>query len=151
MLFLTIVFIALYLILLVRGNGYSELIIKVGENELKNAETGSNNKVDESTAYNVAGVGCFLWCLFFMEIIYFIVALQNYDVYKYPTIACILYAILGFALRKRNNKKDLTTEEGRSKFRKQLYQKNRRYTFKGIITRLLYLAYFCYMFYYLVF
>lgn len=148
MIFLTIVFIAYYLIVLVKGSFLSDLIIKAGEDEIKRVETGSKN-VDEST-YKLAATGCFFIVLLVLELIYLVLAISH-DIYKYPTLILILYVILTFAFTKWGRKKDLTTDDGRNAYRKQLYQKNKRYSFKGFMIRLLFLTYFCYMFYILVF
>lgn len=148
LLILTVIFIAYFLITLIKGNILSDLTIKVGEAEIKKAETGSD-EIDESTYKLLAG-GCFLLLLATLEPIYLILAIKH-DIYKYPTLAALLYIIISLAFIKWGNKKDLTTEEGRNAYRKRLYQKNKRYTFKGFVTRIVFLTYFCYMFYIFVF
>lgn len=149
MLFWTIFLLATYVIMLFKGNFMTDTLIKVGELEIKKAEENKKLEANDYEPKYFFGI-TFLILLFITEIIYLVSAIK-YDIYKYPTICLIIYAILLLALSKKPKKKDLSTEEGRNEYRKYLYQKLRRYTLKSSLIRMVYIIYFGYMFYLLVF
>lgn len=151
MIFWTVVFITYYLAALTRGNLYYGVFQKVGELTLKQAIAETKKEKDEIAMEMLKSS----WTLFLgipiMIIMYiYLFNAMNVDVYKYPTIIMLFYAILiTFVFRKKQNKNDLNTEEGRMRYKIEL-EKTKRYTFRGFISQIGFLTYFGYMFYLLV-
>jgi len=147
MLFFTIVFITYFLAIVIKGNLYYDLIIKAGEETIKQHELGKKEAGEHAKKFAFILFAVMLPMLI-TELIYLINALQI-DYLKYPTILMLLNIIIAFA-KIKPDKNDLTTEEGRIKYRINLY-KNKKRTIKNTIIKLLNLVYFSYMFYLLVF
>jgi hypothetical protein len=153
MLFFTVVFITYYLASIVKGNLFFDVYRKIAELTIKQNETEDKKEKDNiakeilKTSWSMlVGFG-----LLIVEIIYIFSAL-SIDIYKYPTIITLFYIVLmGFVFNKNNKKPkvDLKTEEGRIRYKIEL-EKVKRYSFKGIMSNLIYLVYFGYMFYLLI-
>jgi len=138
--------------MLLKPNGFTGFISKTGEFQIKlaNAKTEIEKKniLEEQTKQYLPYL--LIIPFIFAEYIYLINAIKI-DIYKFPSIAMLFYIIIGMVLSSRNKNKvdfDLTTEEGQTQFRKQIY---RGRTFKGYLFNLIYLGYFGYMFWLLVF
>lgn len=151
MLFFTVIFITYFLALLVKGNLFYDLIIKTGEEKIKNAEKGLDSKeIGEEGKKFIYVMFLVLLPMMFTEIIYVLNAL-TIDYLKYPTILMLLNIIIAFVRIKSTKEVDLTIEENKIKFRENLYKNTKKRTFKGAIIQLINLTYFVYMFYLLVF
>ena len=150
MLFWTIVFITYHLAFIVRGNLYHDIMKKSGELTLKQAET-EDKKEKDNIAKELVKKAWPIWIgsiILIAEIIYILSALKI-DVLKYPTAITLFYMIfVGLILSKVNKeqKYDLKIEEDRTNYKLEI-KKLKRYTFKGIISNLIYITYYCYMFY----
>lgn len=152
MVFWTVVFITYYLMCLTRGNLYYNVFQKIGELTIKQASVESKKEKDVIATEMLKSA----WILFLgipliiAMYVYFFKAMLV-DIYKYPTIIMLFYALLTtFVLnKKKKTKEDLTTEEGRIRAKIEL-ENTKRFTFKGTVTQLIYLGYFGYMFYLLV-
>lgn len=153
MIFLSLMFIVLYLSFLIKGGNsiFNKLVIEFEEYNIKKAIDRHSITRDEETEMTVKvifitiiGIG-----LSVLQIIFFIKALKI-DIYLYPTIGMIVLCLFNSVFTKKTNKYDLTTEEGRYEKRKSIDKLKHR-TFKGILFQSLYLGYFIYIFYILVF
>lgn len=150
MLFWTVVFFTFYLVLLAKGNLTYNTTIKSGELMIKLYEQSKTEKEVNSEVFKTNWPILLYFPVFLGTFIYYISAL-TVDVNKYPTIGILIYLITTMVFSKsKNNKQDLTTNEGRQKYREQLYKTKKR-TFTGTIKQLVFLTYFGYMFYLLVF
>lgn len=152
MIFWTIVFIIYYLASLIRGNLYYDSIKKSGELVLKQATTDSRLEKEKIAKDIVKSSWDILLSLLLIIIMYiYLFNAINVDVYKYPSIVMLFYSLLTvFVFRDRKkSRQDLTTEDGRYEYRKEL-DNLKRYSFKDFIKQLIFLIYFGYMFYILV-
>jgi hypothetical protein len=149
MVFWTIVFIIFYLSLLLKGSPFYKKRIEYGELEIKKFEGGDKEELSTQQMKTIGFPFVCLWCLIIVEIFYLGSALDN-DPNKYPTIVAMLILVLNVLLSKNSNNDDLSKEEDMRKYKVKLY-KTKRWSFKGVTSNLIYLTYFCYMFYILVF
>jgi hypothetical protein len=152
MLFWTIVFITYYLFLIFKKDGFTSFISKTGEFQIKLAN--AKTEIEKKNIFEEQAKQCLPYLLIipfiFAEYIYLINAIKI-DIYKFPSIIMLFYIIITMVLSNRNKNKvdfDLTTEEGQTQFRKQIYKGR---TFKGYLFNIIYLGYFAYMFWILVF
>jgi len=152
MIFWTVVFITYYLMVLVRGNIFYDILQKAGELTIKQATMTTKKEKDAigSEIMKVAWKILLAIPLLIAECIYLFKAI-SIDTLKYPTLIILFYSLLTtFVLNKsKKTKEDLTTEEGRIRYKITL-EKIKRYSFKSFITTLIFLGYFGYMFYLLV-
>ncbi|MET3209660.1 UNVERIFIED_CONTAM: hypothetical protein ABIC26_002607 [Paenibacillus sp. PvR008] len=150
MIFWTIVFIALHFILLVKGNVLRDTTIRNGELEIKTATEGVQTKVQLEMLKNLAPT-LLLIPIVIIELIYLFTATDN-DFFKFPTLIMIAMNIIGFVRFKKtsNQKRDLSTEEKRNEYRKELYSTKRR-SLKSTLINLVDVIYYVYMLYCLVF
>jgi hypothetical protein len=152
MIFWTVVFLTYALACLVKGNLFYEVMKKNGLLLIKQATVEIKDERDKINKEIIKNS----WSMFLVfpivigMYIYFFSAL-SIDTLKYPTIIMLFYVlIITFVLNKNKTpKNDLTTEEGRLKT-KSAIENMKRYSLKGIITHLIYVTYFSYMFYLLV-
>jgi hypothetical protein len=152
MVFWTIVFLTYALACLVNGNLFYNIMKKNGLLLIQQAEVTTKEekeKIGKEILKNALPMFFTLPIVFGM-FIYFICAL-SVDILKYPTIITLFYALIVTIVSNKNKtpKVDLTTEEGRIRAKINI-EKMKRYSFKGVITQLIYVTYFSYMFYLLV-
>jgi len=151
LLFWTVIFFTLSLILLIRGNIFYNSPIKIGELTIKKFECSNDNRVInkefETASLKLMFPMLFYAFLVICEFIYFIYAI-NIDIYKYPSIFIMLFFVLNIVLRYKPAKK--IEDIGVDEFRKILY-KTKKYTFRGFIYQIIYMSYFSYIFWILVF
>lgn len=153
MIFLSLMFIVLYLLFLVKGGNsiFNKMGIQIAEFNMQKAT--DENSISEDDKAKI-GMKIIFTCIFgivlaIFEIVFLIKAIKI-DLYLYPTLFVIFFVILNILTAKSNKEYDLTTEEGRYEQRKDV-EKLKHRTFKGIITQLIYLSYYSYIFYILVF
>jgi positive regulator of sigma E activity len=154
MVFWTVVFIIYYFSLIVRGNLFYDIEKKVSELTIKQSLTENKKDKDEITEQILKSS----WSMFLMiplVIVMFIYLFNaiTIDINKYPSIVMLFYVLITtFVFKgkgKDKSKHDLTTEEGRLRFKIDA-EKIKRYSFKSFIRQSIYLGYFLYMFYILV-
>lgn len=148
MLFLSVVFVALSLVTLVKGRLFHQIIIDLGEEEIRKNTVDDYRPNKELVAPTIG------------LIIYGLISLTTYIIYltnavgldplKYPSLIMLVWYIFGFIIgyMKGKKKMDYTDKSKLNNLRNKLY---RRRTFKGTIRSIVTLTYFIYMIYILVF
>lgn len=145
LIFFTVVFVAYYLISVVKGKPFKSLIEAIGEDDIRKQREGSDNyKMDKDLVLKML-LTVFLFMIPFVviQLIYLCNALND-DPYKYPTLSLLAYYffIIVWIAVKGKKKRDLSTDRAIEKYRKTL-KKNR--TVKGTLISLAFLVYFIYM------
>ncbi len=145
MLFWTVVFFTMNLVLLVR-KPFRDALIKTGELNIQKAEGKITEKEFNEKVLNHGCIVLLFLPAFIGELIYLIYAIKI-DPMIYPSVILLAYLIIGTVFNK-TKKNDLVSEEGRQKYRLELYKGK---TLKSALINLIYCCYFGYMFYVLVF
>lgn len=154
-LFLTVYFFGISLYSAITGRSPNDNLLiamsKFEVNEMKTENKEMKTKLVKDFMRRNAIQFIFLFFVAIINIIYVVVAL-NYDVYKYPTVAVIVYLIVKFILNsnKTEKNKKLSTEEQISKKEKQ-QQSLGKWRFSIFLGSLIWTCYYGYMFYILVF
>jgi hypothetical protein len=150
LIFLTIMFIAIYTAALIKGGFLKDVHISLGESAIKIAQGEKETAVYSSDQVLTALLKTVLIAipLFLLQLLYYIFALDN-DPYTYPTLTFMIYTVsaLTYGIIKRNKKPNLNNEEDIVAYRKKLYKGR---TIRGTLLTVLHLSYFLYMFYVLI-
>lgn len=148
MLFLTLVFLSLTFVSLVKGKLFYQFAIDLGEENIKQ-QTVSDYKPNTSLAGKMITFSLFAVVYLVTYFIYLTNAI-GLDPLKYPSLLMLLWVLIGFIMRYKNgsNKLDFTNQDVVNKFRKKIYKKR---TLKGTIEKLISTSYFVYMIYVIVF
>jgi hypothetical protein len=141
MLFLALLFIFSSTYTLIKGKLFYDVILESVNADIKKAR-GEIKEISKETAGKLLFVGLYLMVYSLVQIIFLIKSL-NLDPYIFPTLSIIIFIFLNYVFSLTRKSKDLTTEEGRAKY---LVKHSRRYTFYGTIHKLIFIAYFGYMF-----
>lgn len=153
MIFLSLLFIFIYLSLLIKGQNslLNKLIFQLDEFSLKKETNANSISEDESIKMGTKIIFTLILgiTLFICFIVFFIKALKI-DIYLYPTLIMIALFFINLLSAKSSKKYDLTTEDGRYEKKKDM-EKLKHRSLKGVIIQLFYLGYFSYIFYILVF
>lgn len=141
MLFLALLFIFTSTYGLIKGKLFYDIILDSVNADIKKAR-GEIKEIPKETAGKLLVVGLYMLFYALFQIIFIINSL-NRDPYIFPTLGILIFIFLNYVFSLTRKGKDLTTEEGRAKY---LVKNAKRYTFYGTIHKLIFIAYFGYMF-----
>lgn len=145
MLFLTLVFLFTSTYALIKGKLFYDLILEAANADIKKSR-GEIKEIPKETAVKVATMGGYMLAYILIQLIYIINAIHH-DPHMIPTLCILGYIFLSYVFSLTRKGRDLTTEEGRAKY---LVKNSKRYTAYGILSKLIFISYFVYMFLVLV-
>jgi hypothetical protein len=141
MLFFALLFIFTSAYGLIKGKLFYKEILESVKADIKKA-SGEINEVPKEVAVKLIMIMLYFSFYGIAQWIFIIKSL-TIDPYLYPTLGVILFIFLSFLFNATKKSKDLTTEEGRARY---LVSQSRKYTFSGMLNKLVYITYFGYMF-----
>lgn len=141
MIFLTLFFIFSTVYSLFKGKLFHKTMLESAEFDIEKAK-GKVKDMPSELVVKLLSILVYVLIVLSFQMVYVIKA-TNIDPYLYPTVGFIGYVMLTFIVGLLQNKKDLTTDEGRFLY---LAKAKKRHTFTGKFGSLVYLTYFVYMF-----
>lgn len=149
---LTIAFLIISIIHLFKKGLFQQWTIKIHEELLKVYNENPNVKNDdkELISYGLQILVIFLFAVtIFIIKCFYLMSAYNYDVYKYPTLiimSIIIINILRTFLKKSSINKIETMDDKKYNLRKSI-ESFKKTSFFGFIFKIVYIAYYGYIFY----
>ena len=142
MLFFALFFVFANVYALIKGRLFYDVLLESANNEIKKAK-GEIKEYPNETKGKLAFIGVYFTFYFIIELIFIYNSLKI-DPYLYPTLSIMSFFFITFIINStKKNNKDLTTEAGQTKY---LIKTAKRYTFISLVTKLIFITYFGYMF-----
>lgn len=148
MLVLTIIFLTYNLIRLFKGKPCFETGRKLCLQQIELFTSNEDKKKELQNEMIIPSLKILItfMTLIIFKFIYLVSALKT-DIFRYPTLILLGLSILSVVYNAiKKDKKDLTTEHGREKYKEKIYSL-KKYSFLYFCQCLVYIVYYSYMFY----